>query len=177
MILRFLNIQGIAGLALSACLGVLLFLEKSETRRWRQQSGRLEQLYRKEQAAFATTVANYRTAADQARSADRATAERVAAEQRTISERTNDEFKVRVATARAVAQRLRIRTAGTAADPSDPRAAPVPGLPAAAGRPRQAANQDGLSPQDRLIATEQAIQLDELIKWVEAQGRVQPNSR
>jgi len=177
MIPRFLTIQGIAGLAVSACLGILLFLQKAETRHWRRESGKFEQLYRGEQAAFATTVANYRTAAEHARAADRATATRVAAEQRAIFERTNDDFKVRVANARAVAQRLRLQTGAAAADPGDRGAAPVPGLPAAAGRPHQTAGQDGLSPDDRLTATEQAIQLDELIKWVEAQARVQPNSR
>jgi hypothetical protein len=61
--------------------------------------------------------------------------------------------------------------------PAIPEQRQCPAYPLPPGRPRQAADQDGLSPQDRLIATEQAIQLDELIKWVEAQGRVQPNSR
>ncbi len=177
MIPRFPSIQGIAGLAVSACLGILLFLQKGETRHWRQESGRLEQLYHAEQTAFATTVANYRAAAEQARAADRATTQRVAAEQRAISERTNDDFKVRVATARAIAQRVRLQTAGAAADSGDRGAAPVPCLSVAASRPRQTAHQDGLSSDDRLTATEQAIQLDELIRWVEAQARVQPNSR
>jgi hypothetical protein len=49
----------------------------------------------------------------------------------------------------------------------------VPRLSAAAGQSPQAAGQDGLS--DRLIATEQAIQLDELIKWVKAQSKVDRN--
>ena len=38
----------------------------------------------------------------------------------------------------------------------------------------QAPRQDGLPQPERLIATEQAIQLDELIKWVERQHAVDP---
>ena len=51
-------------------------------------------------------------------------------------------------------------------------AAPMPGLSAAAGSAAQAAGQDRLPPADALTATEQAIQLDELIKWVRAQAEV-----
>jgi hypothetical protein len=47
-----------------------------------------------------------------------------------------------------------------------PAAGPAPG--AAGG----AAEKDGLSVADRLIATEQAIQLDELIRWVNAQAKI-----
>ncbi len=58
-----------------------------------------------------------------------------------------------------------------AADPGAGRGAPMPGLPAAAGSAAQAAGEDRLSRPDALTATEQAIQLDELIKWVRAQAR------
>ena len=88
-LLRLLNVQGIAGLVVSFCLGVLLILQKDETRHWRKQSGQFEQVYRGEQVAFAGTVANYRAAAEQARAADRAAAERVQAEQEDINERSN----------------------------------------------------------------------------------------
>ena len=176
MILRLLNVQGVAGLAMSLCLGVLLILQKGETRHWRKQSGQFEQLYRGEQAAFAGTVANYRAAAKAARAADKAAAERVAAEQRAISERTNDAFQHRLADARTRAERLRLECPAAATDSGPRGIAAMPGLPAAAGRPAQAAAQDGLSPEDRLIATEQAIQLDELINWVRAQASVDPNA-
>jgi hypothetical protein len=43
-LLRLLNIQGIAGLAVSLALGVLLAIQKGETRHWRTESGRIEQL-------------------------------------------------------------------------------------------------------------------------------------
>jgi hypothetical protein len=175
MIARFLNIQGVAGLAASLCLGVLLILQMGQTRHWRKQSGQFEQLYRGEQAAFADTVANYRAAAEQARAADRAAAERVAAEQRAINERTANDYEARVADARARARRLRFEASAAAADPGRGRTAPMSSLSAPNGEPHQTADQDGLSVTDRLTATEQAIQLDELIKWVKRQSEVDPS--
>lgn len=175
MILRFLNMQGI-GIAVSLALLGLLLLQKGETRHWRKQSGQFEQLYRGEQAALVGTVTNYRTAAEAARRADRAAAERVAAEQRAISERTVDDFKTRLGVARAAAERMRGQTRVSAADPGNGGTASMPGLPASAGRANQAPGQDGLPLADALTATEQAIQLDELIKWVRQQHVVDPNA-
>ena len=51
-----------------------------------------------------------------------------------------------------------------------------PSLSAPARGTAQAAGQDGLPPQDALMATELAIQLDELIKWVRAQADVDPKA-
>jgi hypothetical protein len=175
-LLRLLNVQGIAGIAVALALGILLLVQKGETRHWRKESGRFEQLYGQQQAALATTVANYRAAAAQAEAADKANAGRVAAEQRAISERTSNDFEARLAAARLSAQRLRGQGAAAAADPGGGAAAPVPGLSAASGRPAQAAGQDRLPRSDALTATEQAIQLDELIKWVRAQAAVDPNA-
>ncbi|HUP66978.1 MAG TPA: hypothetical protein VM145_02030 [Sphingomicrobium sp.] len=172
MILRFLNIQGIAGIAVGLALAILLLMQKVETRHWRKQSAGFEQLYRAEQAAFAGSVANYRAAADQARAADRANAERVRAGQAAINEGSNHAFEIRLADARARARRLRHEAANSAADPGARRSAPVPGLPAAPGGIAQAPGENGLPPPDALTATEQAIQLDELIKWVRAQHEV-----
>jgi hypothetical protein len=172
--LRLLNVQGIAGLAVGVALAMLLVLQKTETRHWQKQSAEFEQLYAKEQAALAGTVANYRAAADAARAADEANLARVTAEQRAINERTSNEFQKRIAAARLAAQRLREQFAGVAADPRSGAAAPLPGVPAAAEGPAEAARQDGLPLSDRLVATEQAIQLDELIKWVRAQHNVDP---
>ena len=181
MILRLLNPQGIAGIAASLCLALLLIIQKGETRHWKKQSGQYEQLYRSEQSAFAQTVANYRAAADQARAADRANAERVAVEQRAINERTQNDFEARLAAARAAAERLR-RDGKAAADFRDRGEPSVPRLPVAAGRPSEGADPDGLSVGAkelnwRLIATEQAIQLDELIQWVRAQAGIDPNGQ
>jgi hypothetical protein len=134
MLLRLLNPQGIAGIAASLCLALLLILQKGETRHWKRASGRFEQLNLRERGALAQTVANYHTAAAAARAADRAAAERVAAEQRTINERISYDYEARLADARARAMRLQQGRSATA-DPGNRRSAPVPGLSAAPGQP------------------------------------------
>ncbi|HEY7005797.1 MAG TPA: hypothetical protein VH392_04865 [Sphingomicrobium sp.] len=177
--LRLINFQGIAGIAVSLALAILLVIQKGETRHWKKESARFDQLYGEEQAARAGTVANYRAAADAARAADEANVARVAAEQRSINERISNDFEARLAAARQNAERLsakrlRREAASAAADPGLRGAAPVPGLPTSAGTAAESAGEDGLSDSDRLLATEQAIQLDELIKWVRKQSAVDP---
>jgi hypothetical protein len=174
MILKLLNWQGIVGIGISLALAVLLVAQKAATTHWRKQSASFEQLYHQDQAAFAATVANTRAAAEQARAADEANATRVAAEQRLIDERTTNDFEARIAAARADAQRLRL-AARTAADTRARRSPSMPGIPAAAHGLAQATDQDELPRSDALTATEQAIQLDELIKWVERQAAVRSN--
>ena len=175
MILRLLNWQGIAGVAVSLTLLAMLTVQKLEAVHWKKQSENYEQLYQKEQAAFATTVANARAAADEARAADQANATRVAAEQTQIGERTANDFEIRIAAVRADAERLR-NEPQAAADSSARGSPPMPGLPVAAARPAQGAGENRLPQPDALTATEQAIQLDELIKWVKAQAAVPPNA-
>jgi hypothetical protein len=181
MILRLLNVQGIAGLAASLALLGLLLVQKGETRHWRKQSSQFEQLYRGEQAAFVGTVANYRAAAEAARAADRAAAERVRNEQRAISERTAHDYEARLADARAranaIADRLRFEAGTTATDRGSHGSAAMSRLPASTAGPDQAACENRLPPADALTATEQAIQLDELINWVRAQAKVDMSSR
>jgi len=172
MIPRLLNIQGIAGITASVALLALLLVQKVETRHWRKQSGQFEQLYRGEQAASAQTVASYRAAAEAARAADAAAAQHIRAEQNAINERIANDYDTRLAAARARAEQLRI-AAGAAATGCG--ASPVPALPAPACGTAQAAGQDRLPATDALTATEQALQLDELIRWVRAQAGVDPN--
>ena len=175
MLLRLLNPQGIAGLAASLCLALLLLAQKIETRHWKKQADSFEELYRGEQVTLAGTIANYRSAAADARAADQANARRVAAEQGAISERTAHDFEARLADARTRAQRLRVDTQ-PATDPGARRTAAVPSLSAATRRPVEAAGQDRLPAADALTATEQAIQLDALIRCVQAQHTVDPNA-
>jgi hypothetical protein len=156
-------------------LAIALLVQQGETRHWRKQSDRFEALYHAEQTAHAVTVANYRAAADRARQLDQANAARVQSEQRLINERTSDDYETRLAAARAVADRLRGELAKAASNPGGGGATAVPGLPAAAGGAAQAAGEDGLSIDERLLATEQGIQLDELIKWIRRQAAVDPN--
>ena len=179
MIPRILNLQGMLGIAASLLLLGLFLTKAGEARHWHKQSGRFEQLYLGEQSARAQTVANYRAAAETARAADLANAGRVASAQRTISERTNHDLETRLADARAHAARLQLAQRAPATASGNRRAAPVPAPGATPGEARRAAAQDGfplaakdLTLQERLIATEQAIQLDELINWVNAQAEV-----
>ena len=175
MILRLLNWQGIGGLAASVALLGLLVVQRLDARHWHRSSDRFEHLYGQEQLAFARTTAAYREAADAARADDRANLARVSAEQQTINERTEDDYEKRLAAARLAADRLRRPSTGRAADPGDGGAASVPGLPAAAGGAPEAAGDDRFPESAALIATEQAIQLDELIAWVRKQAAVDPS--
>lgn len=171
MMLRLLNAQGIFGLAVATILIALVSAAKIETRHWKKQSSRFERLYREEATAHAKTEINYRRASDEARMRDAANVARVKRDQRVIDERIQHDFETRLADARARARRL--HQAGTSAsDPGRGRSAPMPGFPASAGEASHAADQDGLPPADALIATEQAIQLDALIKWVRAQSSI-----
>jgi hypothetical protein len=174
MIFKLLNWQGIAGIGVSLALTVLLFVQRAETSHWRNQSTRFEKLYYEEKAAFTATVADTRAAAERARAADQANAARVAAEQRRINERTTDDFETRIAAARADAQRLRLEPRA-AADPGAGRDSSMSRVSPAAAGAAQTAGQDELPRSDALTATEQAIQLDELIKWVRAQAAVRPD--
>ena len=175
MILRLLGPQGIAGLAASLCLALLLVLQKAETRHWRKQSAQFEQLYHREQAAHRGTELDHRRAAEAARAADRANADRVRSQQAAINERTSNDLQKRLAAARARAERLRGPSKQDPADPGDRRNPAVPALSASAGKSDEAAGPDGFPVGDRLTATEQAIQLDELIKWVDRQAAVEPS--
>ena len=167
-------------LAIAIVCALALALLVSDRNRWKSTASLRQQQVVAEKAAHLATVANYRAAAEQARRDDAANAARVRLAQARINERTADDFETRIAAARARAagldgDRLRGQAASAAADPGRGRAAPVPGLPAAAQGAAQAAGEDGLPAADRMIATEQAIQLDELIKWVKAQAAVDPN--
>lgn len=170
--LRLLNPQGIAGLAASLILALLLITAKIDARHWRKQSTQFEQLYRGSEAALAGTIANVRAAAAAAEAADRAHIARVESAQASISERSTDALEFRLSDARARAQRLRDETGSAATAPGGGAAAIVPGLASRAPGAAEAARKTGFPVPDALIATEQAIQLDELIKWVRAQGAV-----
>jgi hypothetical protein len=170
-----INWQGWLGLALGLALGFLLVMQKGETRHWEKESHRFEQLYRLEVAAHQADLVTYRDAVRRAEEADKANAQRVVAEQAAINSTRGSSYETRIAAARARARGLPHGPSGD--HQSGPGAAPVPGLPAAAGGAPEGADQDGLSADDRLLATEQAIQLDELIKWVRQQHGVDINGR
>jgi hypothetical protein len=174
MIPRILNLQGMIGIAASLLLLGLFLVKAGNARHWHKQSDRFELLYVAEQGARAQTIANYRAAAETARKQDLANAARVAAAQRSISERTTHDLETRLADARARALRLQLADRAPAATRRGGGAAPVPAAGPAPGAAGSAAAKDGFPLADRLIATEQAIQLDELIKWVNGQAAIAP---
>ena len=156
----------VAGILFALALALLI----SDRNRWKATATLRQQQIAAEKAAHSATVAYYRIAADQARRADAANAERVRRDQAAINERTADDYEKRIADARARAGQLQRPQRSAAADSGAGRAAPMPALPAAAAGIAEGAGQDRLP--DALIATEQAIQLDELIKWVKRQAAV-----
>ena len=174
ILLRLLNGQGLAGLAASLCLALLLVVQKGETRHWHKQSDRFEQLHADEASAHAQTVANYRAAAADAEAADRANANRIAAKQSAINERSSHDFEARLAIARVRYDRLQ-HPADNAADAGTRATSPMSRLSAAAGRAAESAGENRLPASDALLATEQAIQLDELISWIKGQSAIDPN--
>jgi hypothetical protein len=156
-------------IALLGAIGLLCW-QSSQIHKWHTQNDKCVAARQADQAAFAQTVANYRAAAAQAEAEDKANAARVKAQQDQISKEQSDEYQKRIADARARADRLR-REGSSPANPGSPAKPGVSGLSAPApGTPE--GPPDGLP----LLCTEQGIQLDELIKWVERQAAVDPNT-
>jgi hypothetical protein len=160
----------ILGIACALALALLVH----DRNRWKAKTTHYAELLAAERGAHAATIANVRAAAEQGRASDKANAERVKGRQADINQRSDHEFKERLADARAAAGRLRRRGASAPAGPGGGRTAAVPALSLATSGAHQAAREDRLPQPERLIATEQAIQLDELIKWVERQAAVDP---
>lgn len=128
-----------------------------------------------EQAAHAGTIANYTTATAAARAMDLENKHLTERLQEAESRRISDAYDARLADARARAAAARVRSGGGQADPGGGGGAAVSGVSGAARGADAAACEAGLpafGPGDALIATEQAIQLDELINWVAAQQRL-----
>jgi len=161
-------------LAIACALALALLIH--DRNRWKAKTAHYAQVLAGERAANAATIANVRAATERARAADLANAARVAERQEAINQRSDHDFQDRLAVARAAALRLRGEGTPAATDPGSGGATAVPGLSAAAEGAAQAASQDRLPDADRLTATEQAIQLDELIKWIERQHAVDTGS-
>jgi hypothetical protein len=153
----------------------MLGLQTIKTHKEHTASVKWELAYHNEHTAFLQTIINYSTAATQARDADAANKARVEREQQAISQKSDQAYEARIADARARAERLRLDLETARAHQGGPGAAPVPGLRDPAGGPYGPTAETGLPPGDALVATEQAIQLDELIKWVNGQMRIDLN--
>lgn len=98
----------------------------------------------------------------------------VKAEQEDITDAVETDYRRRIADARADYERLRAEQA-RARLASAARGQPVPHIPDPAGGADGTAEEDGFPLSDRLIATEQAIQLEALQDWVRRQSQVDVN--
>jgi hypothetical protein len=158
-------------LGLAAVVALALGLLIHQRDHWKSVAADRQAQLMQTQSAFDRTVADYRAAADKARVADAANLMRVKAQQDAINSDREKSYETRIGAARAAAQRLRAQFA-TEAHSGAGGTTPMPRLPAAAEGAAQTAGEDRLSIDDRELATEQAIQLDELIKWVRRQAAV-----
>jgi enoyl-CoA hydratase/carnithine racemase len=130
-----------------------------------------------EQAAHLGTVNAFLAASKQAQEDAEANAQRVAREQEIITDAIVTDYRGDLAALRARFDRLRARDAARA-DPGRADAAGLSSLSHAPGRADAAAGEAGLPAagelalDDALIASEQALQLQALIDWVNAQSAV-----
>ncbi len=135
-----------------------------------------------ERAAHLGTVNAFLTASKQAQKDAEANAQRVAREQERITDATVRGYLADRSRLRARADRLgaadRLRRGAARANSGNADPAGLPGVPDAAGRAAAAPDQAGLpaagrlSLDDAVIASEQALQLDALIDWIEQQAAV-----
>lgn len=163
----FVKIAGGAIAALLAIIVVLSLLLTASERHGRK----LQRNLTAEVAAHAATTARIEQATADAEAADTANVARVRAEQERITSNVESNYRARLAAAHSRADRLRHDR--TTSDPSGSAAAPVPGASDTAGGVDEAPG-DGIS--TALICEAQAIQLDELITWVEQQTAVAVNA-
>lgn len=128
------------------------------------------------QTAFVDTIVGFTAASAKAQAEAEANAARVKAEQERITDATLASYRADLGALRARYDRLRARDTA-AIDPRHPDPSGLPAARDAAGRAAEAPGEDrlpapGLSLDDALIASEQALQLGALIDWVEAQSAV-----
>lgn len=120
--------------------------------------------------AFQATVDAWRAGTELAKQMDALNAARVRSEQDAISKGIVDGYEARLADVRVRYDRLRGQSAASGAGGGGNTA--VPGSGDATGRTGEAPGENGFPLDDALICTMQAIQLDALIDWVEAQAAV-----
>jgi hypothetical protein len=98
----------------------------------------------------------------------------VESRQTSISQESSHDYQAALARVRAdYAERLR-RISASRADQGGGGKPSVPGVTAVASRPGAAAAEGGLPPEDALIATEQALQLQAILDWGKKVGIVRP---
>lgn len=127
------------------------------------------------QNAFDQTVAAYRLKAAEIKAQDEANLRRVQAETAANDKERRDAYANRIAAANATAARLRDQLKARA-NSSGESGTSMSGVSASTDGIVENPYEAGFSVSDRLIATEQAIQLDELIKWVKHQASIPVNN-
>lgn len=152
---------GIVLALLAAVFGALTV----ERNHWKHVATERTEEVAKMKAAFDQTVAGYRDAAQKAQAEDAANKLRVELSSQKNNEEIKSEYEARISAARATHDRVRDNQAATT-NPSSSSTASVPGVPTTARGTNETSCEVGLPNDDALIATEQAIQLDELQKWV-----------
>jgi hypothetical protein len=173
------NWRAVAAFAAVALLTILIAVRTGERDQARGALAR-------EQAAAALFAERVRTAAARIRAVMAARALDVERRQTQVTKEVSNDYqnRIRDLDRRVAALRLRERTA--AANPSGAgRPAGLPVLSDAAGGPDAAAGENGLPAEpfgalrtgDAILATEQAIRLEELQNWVRRQAEVEPLGR
>ncbi len=179
-------------LAAGAALGIAAML--GATFMLRAQRDDARRALNAERAAHQQSIANYRAAAAMARHYAQMRADDAMRAGQRVNQEVADDYAKRIAALRAragvvagaagaagaVAGAGRVRThAGTGGAGGGPGIADLPRIPDPAGRIDAPPGADGFSgvcaatdSTAALIASEQAVQLDALIDWVEAQQRV-----
>lgn len=153
---------GIVVLILAAVFGTLTV----ERNHWKHSAQKLTVELNQEKALYNQTVEGYRIAAKQAKIADAQNVQRVEAKAAETNKEIKDEYQARIAAAQSVHDSRVRHNKAAAANSSSGSAAKLSGVSNASGGIDDTACKDGLSDDDALIATKQAIQLDELEKWV-----------
>jgi hypothetical protein len=148
-------------------LAIVALFQHFELIHSRHEAAKWQQQLSAQKTALSQTIANYRTAADRAKAQDDAKNARTIQQQQSASQEVANEYEARIAAARREYQRL---LATAKANPRSAAGTDMSSISASAGGTAETPS-DGLS----LTATEQAIQLDELIKWVRAQHAIDPN--
>lgn len=154
---------------------------------WIAKAGRFGTERDAERSAHRRTKDDYRAAQIDAAKMEADRLQRVTQQQKDITHAIETDYHARLADARARAELLRQELRGGAGAASASRDLAVPGVPGAAGGSDEATGDQRLpaggsfdrGPAEQLerdlVATQQAIQLDALIDWVERQVAVDPN--
>lgn len=143
-----------------------------------RRSGQLSdmtELRMAERSSHQKTQDNFRLAMSEARVANLNNLLRVVQEQSKITEGITDEYQANLADVRRRADAIRLRFEAAAATGGNTGGQPMPGLSESARAADEATRKARLSLGDRLTATETALQLVALQKWVRGQSAVATN--